>query len=100
MTTTDDAYKAAEHRGYSKGYAAGKRARARIVASDRRQAQQRAFQQRAFLAVLPWVFEQNGWGTTKADGQHVPYKSKDERIRFAASIAEDALQVAVSRGML
>lgn len=99
MTTTTDAFKAAEQRGYAKGYAAGKRARARVVASDSRQAKQQAFAQRAFLAVLPWVFEQDTWGTT-ANGVHTPYKTKGERIKFAASIAEEALQVAVTRGMV
>lgn len=87
-----DAFKAAEARGYSKGYAAGKRAKAKAVASDRRDQAVRAFRQRAFLAVLPWVFEQNTWGQNR-DGKHVPFKTKNERVGFAWSIACEAVDV-------
>ena len=93
-----DAFKAAEARGYSKGYAAGKRAKAKAVASDRRLQQQRAFRQRAFLVMFPWVFQQDGWGKPGADGKVVPYRSLHERVGFAWNIAEEALVEGVKRG--
>lgn len=94
-----DAFKAAQARGYSKGYAAGKRAKAKAVASDRRAKAQLAFRQRAFLAVLPWVFEQNTWGRKKGE-QHAPYKTIEERVGFAWSIAEESVEKGVSLGVV
>lgn len=96
--STDDAFRVAEKRGYSKGYAAGQRRKAKVLAVDRRRAQERAFAQRAFLAVLPWVFQQDGWGKTGADGVVVPYRSMEDRVMFAWYIADRALQQGLSRG--
>ncbi len=95
-----DAFKAAEQRGYAKGYLAGKRAKARVVAKDRRWQQEKAFEQRAFLAVLPWVFEQNNWGPPGPDGVVVPYRSMEDRVKLAWHIAEKALQSGVNRGVV
>lgn len=98
--STEDAFKAAEQRGYAKGYAAGHRRKVKELAVDRRRARERAFEQRAFLAVLPWVFQQDAWGMTGADGKVVPYKSLEERVKFAWNIAERSLQQGVNRGVV
>lgn len=92
-----DAFKAAEQRCYSKGYAAGQRSKQRAVAVDRRNAVTLAFRQRAFLAVLPWVFEQDRWGQ-KVNGKHEPFKSVEERVGLAWRIADEAVDSGVKRG--
>jgi inorganic triphosphatase YgiF len=94
-----DAFKAAEQRGYRKGYAAGQRKKAKALAVDRRRAQERAFEQRAFLAVLPWVFEQQRWGRKDSKGVHTPFSTKADLVAFAWSLADEALEQGVNKGV-
>lgn len=60
---TQEAIKAAEKRGYSKGYAAGKRKQAieRSAAAERRA--ERRFWQQVFCAALTGTLQNNGWKT-------------------------------------
>lgn len=85
----NDAYKQAEQRGYAKGYAAGQRKKQRLAKLEHAAAQRQAFRDRAFLTVLPWVFQQGTWGTT-VNGKHTPYSTVDERVKFAWNIAKSA----------
>ncbi len=86
---TDEAHKQAFQKGYAKGYTAGRRKKRMTAQLDHAAAQRKAFQDRAFLTVLPWVFQQSTWGIT-VDGKHTPYATIEERVRFAWSIAKNA----------
>jgi hypothetical protein len=74
---------------YAKGYAAGRRKKQKLAEIDRIEAQRRTFRDRAFLTVLPWVFQQNTWGIT-TNGKHTPYSTVDERVKLAWNIANSA----------
>lgn len=87
----DDAYQAAEKRGYARGYAAGKKRRNAQIAAEERQRRREAFEQRAFLAVLPFAMSpSHNWGVTDAEGKHRPYQTVEERVDFAWRIARQA----------
>lgn len=94
-----DALKAAEQRGYSRGYTAGQRRKKRAVAVDRHKAVTLAFRQRAFLAALPAVLVPNNWGH-KVNGVHQQYTTKEQLVQLAWKIAEEAVDQGVSRGCL
>jgi hypothetical protein len=86
---SDDAFKAAEQRGYSKGYRAGQARKKRLIDKERRAAVREAFIERAFLALLPPLFAPGaGWGVTRS-GKHTPY-GKDELLDFAWKTAIEA----------
>lgn len=89
MPTNDDANKAAELRAYARGYQAGKKRKASQAAAEDLQRRQDAFTQRAFLAVLPFAMTEHGWGRT-VEGKHTPYKTIDERVDFAWTVAKAA----------
>jgi hypothetical protein len=83
----DDAFKAAEKRGYAKGYQAG---RARRKAEQDRERQRRidqAFLDRAFLAVLPECTSMQNWKRGEK-----PINSVVDRVWLAWHIAEEALK--------
>lgn len=83
---TDD-IKAAEARGYSKGYAASVRRKQRKVSAESEAKQRAAFWNRAFLAALPTCIDVQGW---QRNGQ--PIKSLQDRTQLAADFADHALQ--------
>ena len=68
-----------------RGYAAGRRRKKADVSAEQRAVQQKAFRQRAFLAVLPFAMAAEDWNR---DGE--PIRSVGERVRLAADIAEEA----------
>ena len=84
----DDPIKAAEARGYSKGYAAGKcrvgREEAQEVARGRRE----RFRQDVFLAMLPNLLGK-GWGNT-IGGKHKPWSSIKEYVDGAWKFSDQA----------
>lgn len=86
---TDDTFKDAFRKGYAKGYVAGKSKKQKLAQLDHAAAQRQAFRDRAFLTVLPWVFQQNTWGIT-TNGKHTPYSTVDERVKLAWNIANSA----------
>lgn len=82
MSTVEDEIKKAEKRGYSKGYAVGKR----------RQALQRkngAFWQRAFLAALPAAIASQGWKRGNK-----PLTKLPDKVQLAAEAADEAMKYA------
>ena len=74
-----------EKRGYSKGYAAGKRHKRNAIRIKRD-----AFWQRAFLAALPVAFAADGW--KRGD---TPINDLDDRVKLAAEVADEAMKQAV-----
>jgi hypothetical protein len=82
--------KAAELRGYSKGYAAGKRRKQSQINRESRQRKEDAFWQRAFLAALPAAFAAQNW--TRGDK---PINKLDQRVLLAAETADEALKHAL-----
>lgn len=87
--TTDIDLKAAEARGYRKGYATGKK---RLAKDQRQEAiykKRQAFWQRAFLAALPAALEGQGWSR-----RGVAITTLKDRVRLAEEIADEALEVA------
>jgi hypothetical protein len=89
MTENNDAFKAAEQRGYSRGYRAGRLRKRRDIDREQQAARREAFIERTFLQILPWALDNRaGWGR-KIDGKHVPF-TKEERIDFAWKTAVEA----------
>lgn len=90
---TDDAFAAAEKRGYAKGYAAGKRRVGREVEAERleraRAARENAFFRQAFAAVLPACISAQGWKSGDK-----PIHNLDERTRLAHDFATEAVRLA------
>lgn len=85
LTETD--LKQAEHRGYSRGYAAGKkRVRADRHAENYRREQQ-AFLDKAFLVALPFAMQQSTWKHGEKPINTIP-----ERVDLAWDVAESALK--------
>lgn len=88
---TDD-----EKRGYSKGYAAGRRRRSREIQAERRLAREQAFWQRAVLALAGHAFDCVGW----RDGNKEPISTRPQRMALAAGAADDLLNEARKRSMV
>lgn len=82
-----DDIKAAEKRGYSKGYAAGRRRKARDLSDQRRRTEREAFRRRAFLAALPACIAAQGW--KRGDK---PIASVDDRAQLAWDFAAAAVK--------
>ena len=80
--------KAAELRGYSRGYAAGKKRKQRDEGADRRYAKERAFFNRALLAALPACITVDGWQNGKGE----PITKLVGRVKLARNAAEEALK--------
>lgn len=94
MTHTDDDIKAAEKRGYSRGYQARelRMKREALEAKDRRERErerrvENAFRDRAFLAALASLINAHGWTT---GGK--PINSIESRTRLAWNVAKEALK--------
>ena len=81
--------KSIEHRGYGKGYAAGKRRKEREISNKQRKRIKDAFWQRAFLAAIPVAFGAQGWKrgekqiNTLADRMKLAAEAADEAMRHA-----------------
>ncbi len=76
-----------EKRGYSKGYAAGKRRKQREISYEQVQREKQAFLDRVFLAAIPVALESQGW---TSGGK--PVATTEERIRLARTWAIEALK--------
>lgn len=85
MTESD--IRAAEKRGYSKGYAAGRRRKQRDISAERRYREQQAFLDRAYLSVLPVAMNAQGW---TFGGK--PIASTQDRVKLAVHWAVEALK--------
>jgi hypothetical protein len=83
---TDDQLKAAERRGYSKGYIAGRSRKQREISLERARREKQAFLDRAFLAILPAAMNADNW---TSGGK--PIVSTVDRVKLAASWAREAL---------
>lgn len=83
----DDAYKAAETRGYARGYQAGKKRRDAERAKEAQDKADQAFVRRAFLAALPFAMTQDAWKIGEK-----PISSVEERVDFAWRIARASLK--------
>ena len=84
--TENEELKAAERRGYSKGYVAGKARKQRAISLEREKREKQAFLDRVFLQILPVAMECQGW---TSDGK--PVTSRVERVKLARSFAMEAL---------
>lgn len=78
---------AAEKRGYSKGYAAGRRRKQRDISAERRYREQQAFLDRAYLSVLAAAMDAQGW---KFGDE--PINSTRDRVKLAVPWAVEALR--------
>jgi len=76
-----------ETKAYSRGYYAGRSRLKRDVSYDRLQKSRTAFRDRAFLAILPFAFQQDSW---TQNGK--PIKSVAERVNLAWTIANEAVK--------
>lgn len=72
---------------YAKGYAAGKRRKAREISAEQRERERTEFRRRVFLAVLPTCIEVSGW---QRDGK--PIKNLDQRTALAWNFADEAMK--------
>lgn len=88
----DDPIKAAEKRGYSRGYAAGKVRRMKGIEADRMAREREAFRRRAFLSALPACIQAAGWERPLPDGTKQKIVNMNERVRLAWDFAEEALK--------
>lgn len=81
-----EAIKAAEKRGYARGYEAGKRRKYREHEAHIREAKRLAFAERLFLTFLPVAMQVQGW---KVGGE--PISSGDQRIGLAVLWTKQAM---------
>jgi hypothetical protein len=86
MNTTDE-IKKAELRGYSRGYAAGKKKVKIERSAEQRRAEQQAFLDKAFFAALPFAATQSTW----RHGEK-PINTITERVALAWDFAESSLR--------
>lgn len=82
-----DDIKAAEQRGYAKGYTAGQRRLQKTITREEQQREQQQFLDRAFFAILPAAMNAQGWKFGDK-----PITSTKDRVTLAAHWAEEALR--------
>lgn len=82
---SEDELKKERQRGYSLGYAAGKRRKEQDVTKEAMRKKRDAFWQRAFLAALPAAFAAEGWKRGEK-----PITGLEDRVRLAAEVADEA----------
>ena len=75
MATTEE-IKAAERRGYSKGYSAGLRRKDREQAADEARRQKNAFYNQALLVSLPVCIEVSNWKQGDKAISDIPGRTK------------------------
>jgi hypothetical protein len=85
--STPDEIKKAELRGYSKGYAAGKKKLATNRSLEHERRERQALYDRAMIAALPFAMEQNNWNRGKEQ-----IRTLQSRVALASEIAEEALK--------
>lgn len=86
----DDPIKAAEKRGYTRGYTAARKRVAADIDLEMRAYLRERFRQQAFLAAIPSCVTVDGW---KRGDQ--PITSLDDRVRLAWDFASAACKGAV-----
>ena len=84
---TDDDIKAAEKRGYARGYRAGKQKKKRDEAAYRAYREKAAFLDRAYLALLPVAMQVDNWSFR---GEAVT--TGEQRTSLAVAWAREALR--------
>ncbi len=90
-----DEIKAAEARGYSKGYATGMRRQEREQAAAEREQRRDALWQKFLAASIDFAFTQSTWSQgTK------PINSIDERMELARLMADAAFKTTMKQGRL
>lgn len=89
----DDAFKAAEKRGYAKGYVAGRRRQHKDRQARNLGAREDAFWRQAFVAALPACINANGWMAGDK-----PINNLNERTKLAHDFANEALRLARLQG--
>jgi hypothetical protein len=82
---SDDAFQKAEQRGYARGYAAGRKKQKQDRHAEAIRKERQAFKDKAFLAILPFAFEQATWKFGEK-----PINTPEDRVTFAWRIAERA----------
>ena len=82
----EEQLKAAERRGYSKGYVAGKRRKQREIGFERARREKQAFLDRVFLELLPVALNAQGW---ESGGK--PVRTGAEKVRLARDWSMEAL---------
>ncbi len=89
-----------DQRAYNRGYAAGRKRRARDGEEERRRARIDAFFLRAMLVALPACMTMSGWKNTKANGEQEPITNLDQRTELARKFARKATELAIEEGRL
>lgn len=92
MAKETDPIKAAEKRGYAKGYIAGKAKRAKLLSYEQILRRDNALWNRAFLAALPACITADGWTITKADGTEQRISDVAEKTKLARDFATEAFK--------
>ena len=82
-----DEIKTAEHRGYARGYVAGRKKAKQERSADNLHKERQAFLDKAFLACLPFAAAQSGW----KHGEK-PITGIRDRVSLAADFAKEALK--------
>lgn len=79
--------KAAEKRGYARGYKAGRGKASALRAARQREAEREAFRRRVFLTALPFCLAADGW---QINGKTV--QGMKDRTRLAWIAADEAMK--------
>ncbi len=87
MSASDDTLRAAEKRGYGKGYAAGLRRKQRNIDEEKRSRARAEFFNRALLAALPACIAAQGWKRGTEPINNIP-----QRVSLAVDFADEALK--------
>lgn len=80
---------------YAKGYRAGLRRKRKAISDEQQAAKEKAFWQRAFVAVLPEAMTAEGWKRAEK-----PIFGVEDRVNLAADFATSALMHARRFGRL
>lgn len=87
MTDRAAELKAAEQRGYARGYQAGKKRKQREHRHEQTEKQRKAFAERVFIAVLPYALKCQNWTMGE-----VKVTTTEQRIDLAMKWVERALR--------
>lgn len=90
-----DEIKAAETRGYQRGYQAGKRRKEKAVSDQVQWSRESAFWRQAMLAALPFAMTQSTWKRGEE-----PINSIESRVQLAVSVADATLARAKTAGRM
>lgn len=83
---SEDEIKAAEARGYQKGYAAGRKCKGKKATAEQRRRHRDHLWNRAFIAALPACLASKGWTQGERTFSKLP-----DKVELARMAADEAL---------